>query len=130
MARKTRILVVEDEVLIAMRLEMALADLGYEVCQSVATGEDAIKRAAAEQPDVVLMDLLLAGKMGGIEAARAIHDRHGIPLIFLSGYDDEELISQTKQFDSPAYLIKPIEIDDLKSAIESTLSRVRKSSTE
>ncbi len=86
---KAKIMVVEDEYLLAMEMQSDLKGMGYDVCEFVATGEDAIKNAGHERPDVVLMDIVLQGEMNGIEAAKEIHSSYGIPIIFITGCEDE-----------------------------------------
>lgn len=79
-----KVLIVEDELLIAMDLEMAVTKLGHEVCGIAASASDAIAQATAHQPDVTLMDIRLANGSSGAEAAREIYARHGLRCIFLS----------------------------------------------
>lgn len=118
-----KILLVEDEFLIASLLQKNLRLVGYEVCELVGTGEEAVKRAEQEQPDFILMDIHLAGEMDGIKAAREIHERFQIPLIFMTGYSDEERMTQTSELNPLAYLVKPVTPDDIKPVIDSALKR-------
>jgi CheY-like chemotaxis protein len=85
-----RILIVEDEVVSAMALERTLAEIGYAVVGSVTTGEEAVEKAAELRPDIVAMDIRLAGKMDGIEAARRIREACEAQIIFMTGYDDAD----------------------------------------
>ncbi|MEI6676172.1 MAG: response regulator [Verrucomicrobiota bacterium] len=85
-----RLLIVEDELILAMDLQDRLADLGYTVVSMVSTGEAAVTAALEHLPDLILMDIRLAGDMDGITAAREIRRRHDIPVIFMSAYADEE----------------------------------------
>ena len=84
-----RILIVEDEIVLAMALEKMLNAIGYEVIGIVTTGEEAIERSGREWPDLVAMDIRLAGKMDGIDAAARIEEISGAGIIFMTGYDDE-----------------------------------------
>jgi len=116
-----KILLVEDEFLIAALLRTNLQSVGFEVCELVGTGEEAIEQAEKEQPDFVLMDIRLAGEMDGIKAAQEIHQRFQIPIIFMTGYSDKEIIAQTSSLNPLAYLVKPVTPDDIKSIIDSAL---------
>ncbi|MEE8389851.1 MAG: response regulator [Anaerolineae bacterium] len=119
MKQKIKILIVEDEALFVIRVEKDLKNLGYQVCKPVATGEAAIKSAAEEQPDIVLMDVRLASKMDGIKAAQEIRARREIPIIFMSGYSDQEVERRARELNPVAYLVKPVQIRDIESAIAS-----------
>lgn len=120
--KKIKIMIVEDEVLVAMNTKIQLSDLGFDICELVASGEDAVKNTEREKPDLVIMDIILNGKIDGIEAAKQIHSRYGIPIIFVTGCEDPMTIKLAKRTVGPVdYLIKPVEIEDLKSAIEKAL---------
>jgi CheY-like chemotaxis protein len=119
MKEKISILIVEDEFLAALVLKRNLKLLGYEVCELVATGEEAIESAAKEKPDIILMDIRLAGEMDGLEAAQEIISRYKVPIIFITGYSDEDLMERAKKLNPGAYLIKPVHMPELESAIDS-----------
>ena len=89
MEKTIRIQLVEDEVIVAMLMEDVLNNLGYTVSGHVTTGEDAIISAKQNPPDIILMDIRLAGIIDGIEAASSIKSEFDIPVIFLTGYDDK-----------------------------------------
>ena len=91
---KAKILIVEDEAIIAMEIENQLQGLGYEVTSIVDTGEKAIKKAEEDKPDLMLMDIRIKGEMDGIEAAEEIRNRFGIPVVFSTAYLDEERIER------------------------------------
>ena len=118
---KTKIMIVEDERPLAMLMELKLNYLGCEICKLVSTGEDAIKSVEQEQPDIVLMDIILNGKMDGIEAAREIRSRYDIPIIFTTGCDDRVTRALAEEVGPIAYFIKPVEIEDLMLVIYKTL---------
>jgi CheY-like chemotaxis protein len=118
-----KLLLVEDEFLIAALLRRNLMLVGYDVCELVSTGEEAVERAEQEQPDFILMDVRLGGKMDGIEAAREIHQRFQIPIIFMTGYSDKERVAQIKELNPLAYLVKPVTPDDIKPIIDSALKK-------
>lgn len=116
-----KILVVEDEFLIAKLLSKNLELTGYEVCKPVATAREAIQSAGQENPDVVLMDIRLSGPVDGIEAAREIIFRYNIPIIFTTGYIDDQMLYRTKELGPLAVLIKPVTPDQIKPIIDATI---------
>ena len=122
MARE-KILIVEDDGILAAQLENTLTGLGYAVFKPAATGEDAIDRAKADNPDLILMDIHLAGVMDGITAAGRIASFSDVPLIYLTGYAEEPLLNQAK-FTAPyGYLVKPVSRQELAATIEMSLYR-------
>lgn len=104
-----RILIVEDEVISAMALERMLADIGCSVVGSVSTGEDAVERAGRERPDIVAMDIRLAGKMDGIDAASRIMAEFGTPIVFMTGYDDPDTKERALRLKPLGFMTKPID---------------------
>lgn len=122
---RARILVVEDENIVAMEIVDLLRHLGYAVSDQVASGEEAIGRAAATCPDLVLMDIRLKGKMDGIEAAEQIHATLDIPIIYLTAYADEETLSRAKLTQPLGYLVKPFHEQELRTTIEMALYKHR-----
>lgn len=119
MTKSIRFLVVEDEVIIAMCLEMELKQAGYTVLRRVVSGEEAVIAAKQYHPDVILMDIRLAGTLDGIEAARQIRAESSIPILFMTGYPDHAVLERAKQQNPLAVLSKPILIQDIQSAIAS-----------
>ncbi|MBT7585235.1 MAG: response regulator [Gemmatimonadetes bacterium] len=122
---KTRIMVVEDEPIIAMNIISKLEKMGYEVPLHVATGEDAIAKAGGAAPDLVLMDIQLAGDMDGVEAAGHIRDNLRIPVIFLSAFSDNATLERAKATEPFAYLLKPFKDRELQTSIEISLYKRR-----
>ncbi len=118
---KAKILIVEDEAIIAMEIENQLQSLGYEVTSIVDTGEKAIEKAEADKPDLILMDIRIKGEMDGIEAAEEVRNKYGIPVIFSTAYLDEERIERAKITMPFGYVLKPIQERDLKVTIEMAL---------
>ena len=118
MARKKKILIVEDEAIFATSIQRVLIKSGYEVSEPVSTGEEAVERAKEETPDLVIMDVMLEGKIDGIEAAMNIRSLNDIPIVFISGYQEEKLLKRAKSVASSIYLIKPITPQDLELAID------------
>jgi diguanylate cyclase (GGDEF)-like protein/PAS domain S-box-containing protein len=118
-----RILVVEDEPLIAMDIKFCLLDLGYEVVATLTKGEDAVTLAAEENLDCIMMDINLAGNMDGIEAAIKIKEFSDVPVIFLTANADKSTITRAKEANPFSYIIKPFDERDLQSNIEMALSK-------
>jgi len=113
-----RILVVEDEALIADDLQTTLQRLGYDVPAPLATGREAIDAAAGLKPQLVLMDIKLQGTMDGIDAADVIHNEYGIPIVFLTSHSDEATLARAMAISPSGYLIKPFNDRELRTAVE------------
>lgn len=122
---KAKILVVEDETIVALDIESRLQKLGYSVCATVEDGAEAINKAVELQPDLVLMDIHLRGNMNGIEAAREIYNQVHIPSIYLTANSDQNTFERAKTTEPLAYLSKPFRERELHNTIELTLSRYR-----
>lgn len=118
-----KIIVVEDERVVARDIEKRLSKLGYVVPVTVASAEEAIRKTAELQPDLVLMDIQLKGKMDGIEAAEQIRTDYGIPVIYLTAYADEATLQRAKVTEPFGYVLKPFDEKDLHTAIEVALRR-------
>jgi PAS domain S-box-containing protein len=118
---KPKILVVEDEWIIAHNIKTSLENLGYKVPAVVATGEEAIKKSEAKKPNLVLMDIVLQGEVDGIEAAKRIISKLDIPVIFLTAYTENEVLKQAKKTGAHGYLVKPFKDRELQAAIEFAL---------
>ena len=116
-----RILIVEDELIIARDLENRLLGLGYAVSGKTSSAKSALGLIAQDQPDLVLMDIVLQGEMNGIEAAEVIRDTWGIPVIFLTAYAETERLEQAKLAYPFGYLLKPFQNRDLKITLEMAL---------
>ncbi|WP_216351208.1 hybrid sensor histidine kinase/response regulator [Leptolyngbya sp. 'hensonii'] len=120
-----RILVVEDEMIIARDIQGCLENLGYVVSAVVPSGLEAIETAAASRPDLVLMDIRLKGTMDGIQAAEQIWKRFQIPIIYSTGYSDPKTLQRAKETGPFGYVLKPVEERELFVAIETALHRYR-----
>src|SRR5438874_1255777 len=118
---KPRILVVEDESLLAEDIQERLKDLGYEVTAVAHSGEEALTSMAAKQPDLVLMDIRLKGKMDGIDTARIVRERFNLPVVYLTGEADRATLERAKATEPLGYLLKPIEEKRLYSTVEIAL---------
>jgi len=115
------ILIVEDERIVAIALEKALRRMRYSVTGITDSGEAALDKLAQSQSDLVLMDIRLRGELDGIQTATLIHERHGIPVVYLTAYADEEILQRAKVTEAFGYILKPFEERDLRVAIEMAL---------
>ena len=115
--KSEKIMVVEDEWVVADQLCSNLKNLGYEVCSTASTGDDAVRKVETERPDLILMDIVLKGKMDGIEAAKRIVSQFNIPVIYLTAYTKREYIERAKQTMPFGYLVKPFTEQELYSNI-------------
>ena len=120
-----KILIVEDEATVAESLNDQLIHLGYQVYGTAANGEDALRIMENSNPDLVMMDIMLEGSMDGVEVASRIHEKKGIPVIFLSAYSDNETLQRAKVTEPFGYLIKPYKERELHTNIEVSLYRHR-----
>ncbi|MGV1099386.1 response regulator [Thiovibrio sp. JS02] len=120
---KAKILVVEDEWIIANDIKDSLIDMGYRVTAIASSGEEAMARAEEEPPDLMLMDIVLKGSMTGIDTARAILARRDIPVIFLTAYDNQIMVDQAKKIPNSGYLLKPFKDRELHIAIDMALHK-------
>ncbi len=118
---KTRILIVEDETIVALDVQDRLTELGYEVAGMTDRGNEALELANSSRPDLVLMDIHLKGKMDGIAAADAIRQHCHIPVIYLTAFSDENTLQRAKITEPFGYIIKPFEDREIQSAIEMAL---------
>ena len=116
-----RILIVEDESLIALDVSRRLTKLGFEVCGIVATGEQAVTLAAELKPDLMLMDIFLRGPIDGIVAAAVIRERHDLPIVFLTANSDEKTLNRAKFAYPASYLLKPFKERELQITVEMAL---------
>jgi two-component system, cell cycle sensor histidine kinase and response regulator CckA len=122
---KSRIMIVEDELIVAQNIKNQLGKLGYEVPATADNGPDAIKNAEEHKPDLVLMDIRLSGPMDGIETADHIYSNYDIPVVYLTAYADNETLDRAKITDPFGYILKPFELKKLHSTIEIALYKHR-----
>lgn len=120
---RPKVVIVEDEVIVATQLRKRLETMGYTVPAIASSGRQALRTIAEVGPDVILMDIVLKGKMTGIEVAERTRAQFHIPVIFLTAYGDSETISQAKQTTPFGYLLKPFDSDTLRATIEIALYR-------
>lgn len=121
MKKPAKILLVEDEAFISLALVAELREGGYEVIEPVATGEEAIQVDGELLPDIIFMDIRLAGDMDGIEAARQIQAHRAVPIAFMTGYASSDEQKRTEELRSVAYLVKPVEMYQIIEVIESVM---------
>ncbi len=124
-----KILVVEDEMIIAAKISMQLTSLGYEVTGILPRGEQAIQHVKENKPDIILLDINLKGQIDGIETARQIQQFAEIPIIYLTANSDEATFNRAKPTKPFAFISKPFKQLDLQRAIELTISRMAENDT-
>ena len=117
------ILIVEDETLVAEDIAGRLKRLGYQVTEMVESGEEAIASFLSNPPDLVLMDIILAGDMDGIETAETILKHKQIPVVYLTAYGDKKTLNRAKYTEPFGYLIKPFDERQLHTTIEMALNK-------
>jgi two-component system, LytTR family, response regulator LytT len=120
------VLVVEDESIVSKDIQHSLKKLGYTVVGAASTGEKALELVRSEAPDIVLMDIMLKGKMNGIEVSEIIKKELSIPVIYLTAYADEATLSKAKVTEPYGYIIKPFKEIDLHTSIEMAIYKHRK----
>ena len=121
-----RILIVEDESVVATNLQQSLTEMGYQVIDWVPTGEAGIELAAREHPDLILMDIHLAGALNGIESARRIWQRLQIPVVYCTAHADLQTLKSVQTTESYGYLVKPFQSAAVRAAVELALARREK----
>ncbi len=122
---KARILVVEDEAIVAAEIEERLAAMGYEPAGCASTGEQALALTEELRPSLILMDIRLKGGMDGVAVAEAIRRRFHLPVIFLTAYSEDETLDRAKLAEPFGYILKPFDDRELKSTIEIALFKHR-----
>jgi two-component system, LytTR family, response regulator LytT len=123
---KVKILIVEDESIVAKDIQNSLKKLGYQISAVVNSGDKAINEVEENRPDIVLMDIMLKGKITGIEAAKEIKDRFSLPVIFLTAYADDNTLNKAKITEPYGYIIKPFKEKELQKTIEMALYKYEK----
>lgn len=125
MASPIKILIVEDELIIAAKISLQLSNLGYEVTGIIPRGEEALNSIQQNQPDILLMDLSLKGEIDGIETVQIIQNDYKIPVIYLTANADDLNFNRAKDTNPYAFISKPFKKLDLQRAIELTVSRLQ-----
>jgi DNA-binding LytR/AlgR family response regulator len=124
MGSPIKILIVEDEMIIAANTSLQLSNLGYEVSGIVARGEEALVHIEENLPDIVLLDIQLKGKLDGIETAHKMQKHFDIPIIYLTSNVDDANFERAKETKPYAFISKPFKKLDLQHAIELTANRI------
>ncbi len=123
-----KILIVENEIIIAEALKAQINSFGYSHVATVASGEAAVVISKENRPDLVIMDFKLDGEMDGIETMQIIRSQRDVPVIFLTAYTADVLQERAKQIRSFAYLQKPCDDQELKTKIRTALDEAEKGS--
>lgn len=123
---KTKVMIVEDEIISAMAMSQEFHDFGYVVTAQVSSGEDALEEVEKLRPEIVIMDLNLKGEMDGIETAKQIKSRFGIPILYVTGYPDEEMRNEANVVDPIGYFVKPVAYDEIESTIDNAMNKKHK----
>ena len=118
-----RILIVEDEAIEAMDIQQRLVGLGYPLPDIAYNGEEGVRKVEKTQPDLVLMDIMMPGKMDGVAAAEQIRSRFDIPIIFLTAYSDENTLRRAKITAPYGYIVKPFQERELHITVDMALYR-------
>lgn len=120
-----KVLIVEDEVIVAKDISLRLKELGYTPCDIASSGEEAIEKALFHKPDIILMDIMLKGKMNGIEASEKIKESLQIPIIFITAYTNNPILKLAKINEPYAYIVKPFDERELHINIEIALYKYK-----
>lgn len=124
-----RVLIVEDDEIVALDLSNTLQELGYETAGIASNGLDAVESAVAGHPDLVLMDINLSNGSDGVMVAEQMRSRLSVPVIFLTAYGDQETVARTAAAGAFGHLAKPLRVDELRAAIPIALARHRAAKT-
>jgi len=120
-----KVLIVEDEVIVAKDIGDTLLSLGYSITGTAASGEEAVELTESTAPDIVLMDIMLEGELDGTEASEIIRLRFNIPVIFLTAYSNEKTLQRAKTTNPYGYILKPFQETDLYTTIEIAIYKHR-----
>ena len=113
-----KILIVDDEAYVSTQLEERLISMGYDVVGRASSGETSIDMAKSLHPDLILMDIVMPGKIDGIAAAEIIKEEVDIPVVFLTGYAEDQFIERAKSVEPFGYIVKPFQEREIKATIE------------
>jgi PAS domain S-box-containing protein len=119
--KKKRVLIVEDEKIVALDLRAILSSVGFTVVGEAATGRNAVTAAKELLPDIILMDITLKGTMDGFDAARLISEHHDIPIVFLTAHSDEKTLERARHSEAFGYILKPFDERDVRTTVEMAL---------
>jgi len=121
MEKKQSLIIVEDERIEAEAMQVCLNSRGYDIVASVATGEEAVEQVERRMPDLVLMDIMLDGKLDGIQAAEQIISKFKIPIVYITAFTDDSTLERVKKTAPHGFIIKPFEENELIGVIETAL---------
>ncbi len=119
----SKILIVEDEIIIAIDLKIRLENLGYYVPGIAVNGKDAIKKTEEKDPDLILMDILLNGETDGIDVAQQIRNQYNIPIIYLTGSQNDSIMKRAEITEPYGYINKPFDNTEIENAIQLAVSK-------
>ncbi len=125
MSENIKILIVEDERIVAEDIQSSLQNIGYSISGVVSSGKEALKRIKEDKPDLVLMDIILKGRMNGIEAANTIRFQYDVPVVYLTAHADMNTLEKAKVTEPFGYILKPFNDGELQSTIEMALYKHR-----
>lgn len=117
-SQSKKVLIVEDDMIISMLLERMINKIGFDVVGKATTGKKAISLAQEYEPDIILMDIQLKDDIDGITAMQRIRESSEVPVIYITGNSDQYYKERARETHYIAYLVKPIEMDDLKGSID------------
>jgi two-component system, response regulator PdtaR len=120
---KIKILIVEDESILALGLKKKLENLGYSVTDIAASGNETFNKVNANKPDLILMDIVIKGDIDGIETAAELNKTESIPVIYLTAYADDEILKRAATTEPYGYILKPYKEKELKANIEMAIYR-------
>jgi len=123
--QQKKILIVEDEGVVALSLQSILTKMGYTIIGTAITGDEAISLTRDRQPDVILMDIHIKGSSDGIQTAEKINEFSDVPIIYLTAYADDETVARAIKTRSHSYLVKPVNQRELYSNIEFAIYKHR-----
>ncbi len=118
---RARILIVEDETLVAHDIENMVRNHGYELCGIATSGKEAVEIARATEPDLILMDIVLKGEIDGVEAAEKIREFFNVPVIYITAHPDASTLQRAKRTEPHGYSLKPLDQKELLTVIEMAL---------
>ena len=124
-----KVMVVEDEYIIALDLKDRLTRLGYNVPTIATSGREAVKLAKKDKPDLILMDIMLRGEIDGVQAAKSIREKFDIPVLFVSSFSDINSVKRAQKVSPYGYLVKPFTETELKGCVEEAFTKYQRKTT-
>jgi DNA-binding response OmpR family regulator len=124
-----KILIVEDEIIVALDTKSTLKKLDYEVTDIVTNYDETMQSILDNKPDIILMDIFLKNSINGIEISREINEIYNIPIIYISAYCDDETLSNAIRTEPAGYIVKPFNRNDLKATLNLVVYKLQKDST-